>query len=1219
MPKAPNHPRGSHHFSPVPSGSPTTREKLDNEDKIYNLSPAAGLLPVKLDYTHKAWLNRFISEFNSKRAKRSCRKDNATIWTHDFFVNRFIPHFFPDVDLTSGDKKWLCDSLGEKVYNFFGNCAKRRTSAKPPKVIVRTKCFAQDAYRHVHPEEHDTTLKSLLAEKSPELVDTKLNVGQLRHYSSLVFKQLSAEDQCHWKQVAKDELTVEQEASRLTDPLACDRYVTGLIKTFQQIIVEAGQKANVCISMQLVAEQSNCRFKLSNLVSSNLGDFGQSNSLVALLHAIKAHVEKTVEGGQVEGDAPERDIIISKNSRPLLLEITVEEGRVGRVPFEEIGCSLHEWFDPKHLLLDFIWMDPSSMTLANVLVPFDWILQVQSRELGLKCMPQFLKVNAGPKPIDASASQETSCQDVYFLRFDKTVTKCHAVDGVEGMRYLKSLITYTLWRQTGNLDAAKTASSITSLAPAPPAEWLDLPFGAAILRTTIFGAKEETLMTLAPMLPQEHHERLENIVRLVNEHQAHLPASNERGLWAAPANPPTIIPPNPCCSPPNPLFAPIWATCYFKIPSSMEETIFHVEVWLKSVLKSGVLIHEPSGTLFGDDMGVVWIIRILIKVFLSFVAVKYNISFPGEIPTECDISHLPLGEWPRVLAQLDSWAQRLRDSIAILQHTSKARTLGLPSADDDDDLQSYEPIAYESTLEPSSPVKQRRPSKKKSKQRLGGLEGGESEASLESEDDSLEDEEMDFDAMDRRGRDSDEESNDEKERDGEGKDSEEDEGEDAECANTAGLFDSSGGGGSGRSTPTPSSVVASGTLKSIEARVPAPTLPPWKRRTNAFSSFIVLDQWRITTLKNVGLALDALGTSIHTWRTAANEFRMLSDLYTKLLDIDSDLLTAVQHSPAPLLTEYILRCWKHTESLAQSLFEARDDCEPEIERLKTRVDVTGRTLAEACWTWIELHEFQSKATEYLNKLQGNWLAELIPTNLADLHRLVLSQVEWADAFAKMKLTQAKHRQSIWKTAVLLEPFPAQHLSSGMQFALGNLTDGEEPSGFHDALAQVTEDLAGPQTSTQVVSKPNSAAMTNSPGTVENINITGAPSSIPAMQQNPTLERSNIVVQDAARELHASPTGTAAPSSSVKTMSSVETNSPVETAPSLVASVASITPTTPAAPAAPAAPATPAAPAAPAAPTAPTAPAAPAAPAAPITPTIVSVSPAPDPAADTVPP
>ncbi|KAG8730128.1 hypothetical protein FRC10_003042 [Ceratobasidium sp. 414] len=489
--------------------------------------------------------------------------------------------------------------------------------------------------------------------------------------------------------------------------------------------------------MQLVAEQSDCRFKLSNLVSSNLGDFSQSDSLAALLHTLKDHVENTVKGGTVEGDTPERDIVIGKNSQPLLLEITgmdlprlrqlawswlkykyAEAGGVGKVPFEEIGRSLHEWFDPKRLPPDFIWMDPSSMTLANVLVLFDWILQVQSGELGLKCMPQYLKVNASSNPIDASASQETSHeriqhkgQDTYFLRFDETVTKCHAVSGVKGMKYSKSSIAYTLWRQTGNLNAANTASSIMSLvsgvhgltpnfflwlgllatgfrphvpsrtsdsvyAPAsaaqldsglhsgssplsqprlsytplfvrdprepltllvpsihrsthhfplaksshlvaiPPledcehihvhlAEWMDLPFGAEIPRTAIFGAEKETLMTLAPMLPQEQRERLENIVCLVNEHQRHLPASNERGPWAAPANPPDIIPPHPCRSPPNPLFAPIWAECYFKIPSSMEATIFHIEVWLESVLKSGVLIHELSGTLLGGDTGVV--------------------------------------------------------------------------------------------------------------------------------------------------------------------------------------------------------------------------------------------------------------------------------------------------------------------------------------------------------------------------------------------------------------------------------------------------------------------------------------------------------------------------------------------------------------------------------------------------------------------------------------
>ncbi|KAG8726266.1 hypothetical protein FRC10_007284 [Ceratobasidium sp. 414] len=181
--------------------------------------------------------------------------------------------------------------------------------------------------------------------------------------------------------------------------------------------------------------------------------------------------------------------------------------------------------------------------------------------------------------------------------------------------------------------------------------------------------------------------------------------------------------------------------------------------------------------------------------------------------------------------------------------------------------------------------------------------------------------------------------------------------------------------------------------------------------------------------------------------------------------------------------------------------EARDDCRPEIDRLKTRVETTGKILTEARWTWVELQEFESKATEYLNKLRGDWLANPIPTDLADLHRLVLSQVEWADAFSKTKLEQTNKRRVIWKTTVPSEPFPARHLSSGMQFAFGNPTDNEEPSGLRDALAQAAQDLAGPLTSTQVVSKPNLADMTNRPDTVEDVTMTNALSSVPATQQN----------------------------------------------------------------------------------------------------------------------
>ncbi|KAG9081050.1 hypothetical protein FRC07_014683, partial [Ceratobasidium sp. 392] len=261
MPKAPESPLGSHDSSPVPSKQPDNTDNTD-DPTADNLSPAARLLPIRLEPSHKAWLNNYISEFQSKIAKRGSRKENATIWNRAFVLTQFIPHFFPNLDLTDNDKSWFCDTVGEKIYNFFGNHTKHRTRAKPPKILIKTKCFGQDTYRKSNPEEHNAAVEALIATEYPHYIGVKLNIGQTRSLSSQVFKQLPAEEQAHWRRAAKEALLEEQTAARLTDPQAREQYVSSLIRLLQEIVAEAGQKANVRVAIQVLTEQSENRFKL---------------------------------------------------------------------------------------------------------------------------------------------------------------------------------------------------------------------------------------------------------------------------------------------------------------------------------------------------------------------------------------------------------------------------------------------------------------------------------------------------------------------------------------------------------------------------------------------------------------------------------------------------------------------------------------------------------------------------------------------------------------------------------------------------------------------------------------------------------------------------------------------------------------------------------------------------------------------------------------------
>ncbi|KAG8779987.1 hypothetical protein FRC12_023612 [Ceratobasidium sp. 428] len=1122
-------PRSTPRLTPVPTGStavpsgsvaiPSGSSKKVIDDDDYDLSAAAALLPVKLDYTHKAYLNDFIPEFKSHVAKRGKRKANATTWNHGFVVNKFIPHFFYGLNLNNEDVRWLIDNLGDKIYNFFGNRSKRDSRAKAPKVLVRTKAYGLNTYRKSCPEEHDAALQAILVKEAPELVGQKLSLSQLRSYSSRVFKALPLDQQTRWKDAAKDELSVE--------------YVNSLVSTIQSLMAEAAQKANVRLSIQLLTEPSEGHFRLRSLVSPNLSDLAKSDSLATFLQSLKSHVEESVAGSKVEGGAPLADIIIDwdNGGGPLLPDFLglplwrlrkllrdfikykwAQAGGVGKVPWEEIGRMPHEWIEPKRMPPDATWMDPGSMRGGNTFSWLDGIRTGQSGETDDDCIFQFKQVIAGPNPIDASSSQETSRRlvnrdgrEVYILEFHDTITKCHAVGGIDGMNYSQAAMAYTLFRRTGTMRLDQTGpSSAVSAAPTPPAEWMGLPFGAEVSRSVIYGAEKDTILLLTPALPQEHRERIENLVQLTNTHESHLPASNEIGHWGAPVPPPKVLPSTPPASPVRTFFENFWAEIYYKAPTSIEETIFHIETWLESQIKSGALIHGPSGTLLGGETGVVWPVRLLILVFFNFAAVKYNIQLPHPIPTDCDISRLPLNEWPHLLGQMDSLAQRLRDSILILQRTSGARALGLPSTHDDNDVDTELRELITSTMEiPSTSAERHRHRKdKKGKGKQREDEGWE-DRSFETSESGLSDEESDFEGKDKSGENVDSSSE-------EGGDEEKD-GEEGGNGNATGQFnmlynDPTDGRNFTPSTST-SIAASSAQVKARELTLNKDTQPkptrstprrlavPWKTRSHAFGSFQTIDRQDPPPPQSVVHAFGLLDAAEQTWATAARDLELLCDLHDKPLNIAPAHIAKAKESAAPVFTKYLLHRragWERAESLSQSLFEINarvlhcfrdafslysylnrwlEDLEQqghrsgnysEADRIQIRIEKSSVLLVEARWTYLDAIAFEELATEYLNKYQGNWLRGELPDDLPGLHRLVKSQLDWADAFSDLQLEQVEKRKVLWDNLMLSIPLPMKHLSSGMRFAFGNPTSSQEPSRLRAASVQAAKDLANPR-------------------------------------------------------------------------------------------------------------------------------------------------------------
>ncbi|QRV88377.1 DNA ligase 4 [Ceratobasidium sp. AG-Ba] len=319
------------------------------------------------------------------------------------------------------------------------------------------------------------------------------------------------------------------------------------------------------------------------------------------------------------------------------------------------------------------------MSLSTILTFISWIDAGQSGNLDDELAFQFLLVNAGPAPIDQEMSEETGRElvqfngrEVYFLTFENLVTRCHAVGGIEAMPFSENTIAYTHFRQTGQL-CLDWPLSYTA-----PTNWLGLPFGAEVPRMVFSGAESETFLSLASMLPEEHSCCISTLFQLVNEHQSHLPASDDAGLWNCPRPPPLFIPQTPCDSPENPFFSPsIGPACFYQPPLSLEGTIGYFELWYGEVLTSKVLIHKQSGTLYGGNTGLGWFVRSLCLPYINICSATYNIELPDPMPEGYDASRLPVSEWPRLIKWVDDTTQLIRDSIAILGQTSDSRALGL--------------------------------------------------------------------------------------------------------------------------------------------------------------------------------------------------------------------------------------------------------------------------------------------------------------------------------------------------------------------------------------------------------------------------------------------------------------------------------------------------------------------------------------------------------------
>ncbi|KEP50485.1 hypothetical protein V565_079090 [Rhizoctonia solani 123E] len=773
-------------------------------------------LPENVTEPEKRWWDTFVGKgkaFEKHRGPRGAH-NGARAWTRGMFCTKWWSEFYPQyADVSDEDKIYYFAKMkiGQQIYSYLDNTTRREdtteaehplgnTSASSnttPKTSslklprLKRKVLAHDQWRRSNIGVYRARIDKHTAEFGQP------NVGERRALSSAEFKELPEAEKAKWHENADNALKEAREAAKLADPKARADFMKPYLKEFRWMLEDLEQLAGVKMCALILHETSEGKYRITRELSDGIKDFGKSPALVSAMGAFQKWYQDTANT-TVDNPVPLPTVYpdYANNYIPLLPDFTGIsldparhlmriyinamfrfQGAVGKVMWKEIKEALDYWIDPA--LLPAAFDDPSHLALPVVLVWLDFFRQSQCQEGDVPMVPrfQFRRVPAGLNPIEKSQSQEVTREEgVYkgkksmILVFDQPVTKCHHPDG---MNYSDDSLNFAEFLNTGLTKPDLDGIDL-------PEEWMLLPIlGTDTPEPLIPEAVEKHTRDLANRLPEAQIRVATRLLQAQDEHEAHLPATHPQGVYQGDEPPPKLIPPKPDSD--------SWPTSmwphsdYFKNPLKVayEGTIAQYEKWLEHVAK--VLVHEPSGTLYGGKNGVVCVVRSLLQLLFTFSAVRGDFDPPEPMPEGYNTARFPINQWPLLLEWIEEWTTAIEASTAILQKTSGERRKGLAalrSTTNDDEPTSHDrapvfppppsPVCINS-VDPTSPAESSQaPATKKStiKKRatlkssipkgkgkgpaLGSDE--EPEASAESEDEKYS-REINFEELDRTSQD----------------------------------------------------------------------------------------------------------------------------------------------------------------------------------------------------------------------------------------------------------------------------------------------------------------------------------------------------------------------------------------------------------------------------------------------------------------------------------
>ncbi|KAF8602461.1 hypothetical protein BDV93DRAFT_557460 [Ceratobasidium sp. AG-I] len=1093
-------------------------------------------LSGELSESGRLWWNKWIGEYFLGLKKSEGNPDGKKGWTRDKFVSEWWPDIMSDFDISDNDKRWFFDKtdIGTQIYSYVNNSSIRKSKGRQVKqeAPIKTRAYGHDDWRRENNEVYEAAIDEWRAGHKGE----DPNFGKARSISSDAFKKLPAIEQKKYKDVARARLIAQNADRELTDPNQRLLYISGVKKSLDVLIKDASAKAGIQICALILYQKPNSTYKIERKISEELRAFGKTPAFANSMNALQLYVEDNA--GKVEptiptpcvypdyarGGYPAMPNYVGWKTEPLqgLIRhfvggVNMFEGATLRPFWKEIAKSPREWIDPHRLPEGTIDMfdDPTQMEQPLVVTLVDYFLSCYTGALSEDRHFQFRLVPCGNTPIHPSESQETSRELVdrkngkgaqWYLRFEQTVTKCHNPEGVE---YSPGVHAFANFLITGNFHA--NANS------APPTEWHSLPVANSSIPDSMLGDTErERYLIMATLLPDSHKDRVVGMIRALDDHQRNIPAANSNGVYASEMSPPKLIPPTSRHAYTTESMWPDHS--YFQPPpdASPNGTVYHFEKWQNDLRDNNILLHEPSGTLYGGNTGVVRVGRALLDLLLVFCAARRDFSPPEDAPTGCDISRFPVNEWERFIAWFDWWLASITDSASTLARTSDARRNGLSNSPtlqpEESQFGTPDPELVTTSscssamLAPTTTNK--RPRKKEGKGKAKAVcmakphdeDDEEAVSSAESEDNS--DAQVDFGKLDVTSRGS------------------EDEDEDEDYTSDLGA----GNIGLDGYDPQPESeqqVQHDAAYDKLGLRlrygfkgdntydnqtesvsIVQPTQPvSYASCTDAtvFGRFATLPEYRPVAFHTAHALVRELATLDTACAITLKDFASyLSTNPSVPPVVVEDARRQAAEFPTDIQQLYELffirqAAWKRAETLAPVVFGYAQRmslvlrkglqllvmAEKVIQRdifpdpNLTAVDVakaithSKKRVTELRWTIQELMEFQMLATKWHAELQLARVDWELPTQTHKLIKLTQGFTDWADDAKELALHLRSKRRTAW-AKVLDSPLEQRHLVSGMWYRFGCPHVREEPKGLRDELEHAASMVSRPSTHVQSV-------------------------------------------------------------------------------------------------------------------------------------------------------